>query len=116
MPGTVDRLKTHLGLDGARAVDVDAMAAAVEAANAAVAGVLRTDLPSPAVGEPWDTIVWPSQVDHGAVVLAARLYGRRSSVQGIATFGDAGVSFLARMDPDVRLLLGLGEYQPSVIA
>jgi len=48
--------------------------------------------------------------------MAARLYGRRGSVQGIAAFADVGVSLLPRIDPDVRALLQLGEYQTSVVA
>jgi hypothetical protein len=59
---------------------------------------------------------WPAEIESGALVQAARLYGRRGSVQGVAAFQDIGVATIGRLDPDVRVLLGLGEYQPSAIA
>jgi hypothetical protein len=62
------------------------------------------------------TTTWAPRADQAALVEAARLYGRRGSVQGVAAFADIGVSLLPRLDPEVRSLLELGEYQPSVIA
>jgi hypothetical protein len=112
MPTTVDRLQVHLGLTGSRPVDVAAMEAAVDAANGIVAA-LRADLPS--LGSD-PAPVWPDHVDQAATIQAARLYGRRGSVQGVAAFADAGVSLLARLDPDVRVMLQLGEYQQSAFA
>lgn len=111
MPTTVERVKTHLGIATARPVDDDALAFAVEAANDLVAA-LRPDL------DPLDGLApaWPVRADEAATLHAARLYGRRGSVQGIAAFQDVGVSLLPRIDPDVRLLLELGEYQGSVTA
>lgn len=119
MPTTVDRLTTHLGLTPPRPVDTAALQAAVDAANDVVAA-LRVDLPAPdpdaAPPTTWDDITWPARVDQAAVLEAARLYGRRGSVQGVAAFADAGVSLLARLDPDVRVLLELGEFQRSAFA
>ena len=90
------------------------MTAAVEAANDLVA-TLRPDITKdPTTGDLLPT--WPARADQAAVVEAARLYGRRGSVQGIAAFADVGVSLLPRLDPEVRSLLELGEYQRSVIA
>lgn len=60
--------------------------------------------------------VWAPRADQAALVEAARLYGRRGSVQGIAAFADVGVSMLPRLDPEVRSLLELGEYQRNVVA
>lgn len=95
-----------LGLTPSRAVDSDAMGAAVVAANDLVA-TLRPDLMGDA---------WPPRADEAATIQAARLYGRRGSVNGVAAFQDVGVTHLPRLDPDVRSLLELGEYQRSVIA
>jgi hypothetical protein len=90
------------------------MDAAVAAANDLVQ-VLRPDLTlDAATGDVLAS--WPARVDQAAVVEAARLYGRRGSVQGIAAFADVGVSMIPRLDPEVRSLLELGEYQPPVIA
>ena len=114
MPATVASLKTYLGLDPASVQDEAAMGAAVDAANDLVA-VLRPDLtvdPETGAGLP----LWPARVDQAANVEAARLYGRRGSVQGVAAFADIGVSLLPRLDPEVRSLLQLGEYQDSVVA
>jgi hypothetical protein len=114
MPATVASLRTYLGLDPASSQDDAAMGAAVAAANDLVQ-TLRPDL----TVDPGDGTVlptWPARADQAANVEAARLYGRRGSVQGIAAFADIGVSLLPRLDPEVRSLLELGEYQPSVIA
>jgi len=114
MPATVASLKTYLGIAPASTVDEDAMSAAVAAANDLV-GVYRPDLVTdPATGDPLAT--WAPRADQAALVQAARLYGRRGSVQGIAAFADVGISMLPRLDPEFRSLLELGEYQRSVIA
>jgi hypothetical protein len=114
MPATVATLRTYLGIDPASTVDADAMGAAVAAANDLV-GQYRPDL----VLDPGDGTVlpvWPPRADQAALVEAARLYGRRGSVQGVAAFADLGVSLLPRLDPEFRSLLELGEYQRSAIA
>jgi hypothetical protein len=107
MAATVESLKIHLGLDPASTVDAEAMAQKVAAANAAVAA-LRPDW---AEDDPWRP-----QMDEAANLLAARLYGRRGSVTGIAAYADVTALYVARMDPDVKFLLELDEYQQSVVA
>ena len=114
MPTTVESVRTYLGLVPARPVDDDALSAAVGAANGMVAAY-RIDLP--ALNPPDNVgVSWPAQCDFAATMQAGRLYGRRGSVQGVAAFQDVGVSMLPRLDPDVRALLQLGEYQPSVVS
>ena len=113
MPATVATLRIYLGVDPASNVDTEAMGSAVAAANDLVTA-LRPDITTDAGGAPLQ--VWPARCDQAALVEAARLYGRRGSVQGIAAFADVGVSMLPRMDPEVRSLLELGEYQRSVVA
>jgi hypothetical protein len=113
MPATVAGVRVFLGLASGRPVDDDALAAAVAGANDAVSA-LRSDCPAAGTdGE--DPPTWPPRCEQAATIYAARLYGRRSSVQGIAAFQDAGVQLLAS-DPDVALLLQLGRYQNSVTA
>ena len=113
MPATVDALKTHLGLAGASTVDEQAMQDAVDAAND-TATTYRPDVTLDPDGNV--LITWPARIDKGAIMLAARLYGRRGSVQGVAAFADIGVSMLGRLDPDVRLEWELGEFQRPVVA
>jgi hypothetical protein len=107
MGATVDKLKIYLGLDPANTHDAEAMQYATDAANALVTQ-WRPDL---ATGEPWNP-----RAEQAALLQAARLYGRRGSVQGVAAFADVGVSLMPRLDPDLQTLLELGSYQPSVVA
>ena len=106
MPATVEGVRTFLGLSPARPVDDDALAAAVAASNAAVT-VWRVDLV--------DADPWPANAEQAATIYAARLYGRRAGVQGVAAFQEVGVVTLPQ-DPDVAALLGLGKFQRSVVA
>lgn len=114
MPATVDALKIHLGLDPASTVDAAAMAQDVAAANAYVQGARPDVTLDPDDGTPLSA--WPPDIDMGAILLAAKVYGRRGSVSGVAGFADLGVAYIARFDPDVQWLLGLGDYQSPVIA
>ena len=41
---------------------------------------------------------------------AARLYARRSTPTGLASFGEFGASDILRLDPDVSRLLGVGRH------
>lgn len=47
----------------------------------------------------------------GAVMLAARLYRRRNSPDGVQTNGQEGTVYVMRTDPDVAMLLELGPYK-----
>jgi hypothetical protein len=87
------------------------MTDAVDSANDWVASI-RPDLAPVSGTDPQ----WTPRADEAATLLAARLYGRRGSVQGVAAFQDAGVAYVARLDPDVSALLDLGPNQPSVTA
>jgi hypothetical protein len=110
MPATVASVKTFLGLAPARPVDDDALGAAVAAANDTVF-TLRADLGPPDVLG----ATWPARADQAATLYAARLYGRRGSIQGVAVFQDVATT-LRSTDPDVYLMLELGPFQPSVVA
>lgn len=113
MATTVAAVRTFLGVPPASDVDTDALSAAVEAANLFVQR-MRPDWTMDAAGAVLAT--WPADADQAATVQAARIYGRRGSTAGVAAFQDVGVSMLPRMDPTVRELLQLGEYQPPVVA
>lgn len=113
MPASIASVQTFLGLSPARPVDDDALEAAAAAANDWVQEV-RPDITKDANGVTLDT--WPPRADQAAVQYAARLYGRRGSVQGIAAFQDAGATLLPDLDPDIRALLEIGDFQKSVVA
>jgi hypothetical protein len=51
----------------------------------------------------------------GARMLAARLYRRRSSPEGVATFTADGAAYVQRNDPDIAMLLGIGSWAPPVV-
>jgi hypothetical protein len=54
-------------------------------------------------------------VELGGILLAARLYRRRNSPEGVATFTADGAVYVQRNDPDVAMLLGIGAYAPPVV-
>lgn len=92
----------HLGVDAGSAQEADAERARL-AATAYVERV-RSDL----LVE--DGYAPDPDVAHGALLLAARLYARRSSPQGLASFGEFGPGAIMRLDPDIERLLGVGRY------
>lgn len=59
--------------------------------------------------------LWGRDVVLGAVMLASRLHRRRNSPAGVETFNELGAVYVSRRDPDVAMLLGLGEWtRPEV--
>lgn len=50
-------------------------------------------------------------VRHGAVMLAARVWRRRNSPAGVEALGELGPVYVSRNDPDLAMLLGLGNYR-----
>jgi hypothetical protein len=51
----------------------------------------------------------------GATMLAARLWRRRNSPEGVATFTADGAVYVQRNDPDISMLLGIGSSAPPVV-
>lgn len=104
---TLDSAKLALGIDPADASDdawlagcVDAVVALVDRCRAA-AGTTG-DPPVPAIPD-------PSACNAGHL-LTMRLYGRRNSAQGIATFAEIGAVYVSRYDPDIEQQLRIGAY------
>lgn len=50
---------------------------------------------------------WPNRYSLGARMLAGRLYRRKNSPEGVATFIGEGVAYVRRVDPDVGQMLRL---------
>jgi hypothetical protein len=57
----------------------------------------------------------PEERSLGATMLAARVWRRRQTPEGVATFTDTGLVGVARSDPEVWMLLGLGSWAPPVV-
>lgn len=94
-----------LAEDGSLA-DRTYLAETAAAVSAAVAGWFDP----PAEGKPW-----PSNLAHGATMLAARVWRRRNTPSGVEAFGELGPVYVQRNDPDIALLLGLGNHmRPAV--
>lgn len=96
-PTTETEVRRYLGL-GASADD--GLAPVVVAVNALVAKWRPAD----AQGH------WTAEVATGATMLAARVWRRRNSPAGVETFGEMGPLYVQRNDPDIAMLLGLGNY------
>lgn len=53
---------------------------------------------------------YPADVRHGTTMLAARMWRRRATPSGVETTGEFGAFYVPRTDPDIAMLLGLGNY------
>lgn len=71
---------------------------------------LRVDLYDPE-GEPAG-YTWTVDDDRklAGLIAAARLWSRRGTPAGLASFGEFGASEILRLDPDVSRLLGTGRH------
>lgn len=63
----------------------------------------------------WHGEEWPAGVKLGAVMLAARLYRRRNSVNGVESFSDMGTSYVSRYDTDLDRQLRINNWTPPRI-
>jgi hypothetical protein len=82
------------------------------------AGVLDKLAPTVAAVNEWvdeHATSKPASRALGALMLAARLYRRRNSPEGVATFAADGAVYVQRNDPDIAMLLGIGSYAPPVV-
>jgi len=52
---------------------------------------------------PW--VIWDADTRLGALMLAARLFRRRNSPNGVEAMTDAGASYVSRYDSDIARLL-----------
>lgn len=85
-------------------------AAKVELCRVAACRVVERARPDLGLELVTDPAAVDEAVAHGTRLLAARLYARKGSPQGIATFGELGAASILRSDPDIGLLLGIGRY------
>lgn len=106
-PATLALVKAHLGITDA--VDDNAITDVVNAVNAKVRS---WPCAVPALADPpladWSGL---PQVITGSVMLAARVFRRRNSPDGVTAFGQDGPVYVQRNDPDVAMLLNLGAHR-----
>lgn len=87
------------------------------AARVAAAAYVRRVRPSlfrNAEGTTTPDPVEHADVVYGAQLLAARLWARRGSPTGLASFGEFGAAAVVRLDPDLERLLSTGRYARPV--
>lgn len=98
-------VKRYLALTDNR--DDEALQLVVDAVNALV---LRWHGPPPSG-------TWPAHFTQGAAMLAARVFRRRNSPNGVEDYGSdlAGAVYTRATDPDIAQLLEVGRYaRPQV--
>lgn len=106
-PASLEGVKAHLGgsYSEGDASDDDAITLCVGATNAAVRGYPVAQLADGAADWSGGQL---QGVVLGATLLAARLFRRRNSPDGVVAFAGDTPLYVQRMDPDVALLLQLG--------
>lgn len=108
-PATLAGVKLQLGFTDD--TDDERLDSIVDAVNVVVRALPVTS----GVDLTADPIVWPATVVLGANMLAARLFRRKDSPSGVVDFGANGPVYVQRNDPDIALLLQLGDYaKPGV--
>lgn len=87
----------------------------VTAANAYVRKLPVCDeLADPLVAAPADWTGYEHIVE-GATMLVVRLYRRKNTPDGVASFGGDTIAYVRRVDPDIAQLLQLGDYAPPAV-
>lgn len=107
-PTTLDLVRTRLKFPADDTADDDELEGIVAAVNDTVRGFASADAAR-------GLDAWPSRFELGATMLAARLWRRKDTPQGVATFGDSAPVYIQRNDPDVALLLRIGAYAKPVV-
>lgn len=106
-PATEQSVKTQLRISDTR--DDEKLQTVIEATNHKVA-TFRV------VKQLTDgTDKWPPHVVLGATLLASRLFKRSNSPLGVEAFGEGGVAYVQRNDPDIAMMLGLGAYKAPAV-
>lgn len=110
-PATEARVRHWLGIATTDTLNDSELELAINAVNEMIIGwpcaeAFLAGLPP--VDERED-IAWPWRLATGATMLAAKIFSRRNSTEGVATFGVEGVAYVIRNDPDIAVLLNLGQ-------
>lgn len=120
MPVTEAEVLAHMGIqEPLPGPDAEHLVVVVKAVNEmvprTVPRIRAQPVPSRYSWEEPVEIVWPADVQQGAVMQAARLFSRRNSPTGVAAYTDSGPAYVARWDPDIERLLGIGSWHPPQV-
>jgi hypothetical protein len=86
----------------------------VAAVNAFIRTIPAADRVNADTQEEADLLTWPGHIVEGGVMLAARLWRRKDTPAGVVS-SPTGPVYVRRNDPDIALLLELGEHgRPAV--
>lgn len=115
-PASLSAVKLRLQIDEGDHVDDVELTDVVDAVNAWLRGDEETGRYAlPIVSRFRGKEAWSKNVTLGANMLCGRLWRRRGTPGGVEVFGDAGFTFVRRNDPDVAMLLELGDQaRPAV--
>lgn len=114
-PTTRAQVKAHLAISGDDARDDTRLDSIVAAVNSRVRDWPVAEKATADTQEAADLAGWPASIVEGVTMLAARLWRRKDSPAGVAAFGDFGPVYVQRNDPDVAMLLELGDWsRPQV--
>ena len=104
-----DHLTGGAGLPASDVARLDRIAAAVNSWVRTLPVAGPVDEASPADWTGYAHIV------EGATMLGARLYRRKNTPDGVAVFSGEGIAYVRRNDPDVAMLLRIGDYAPPQV-
>lgn len=114
-PTEVEQVKAYLGIAPEDSGEDARLDLIVPAVNALVRGLpIVVDLVY-GEAEDADEITWDGNVVLGATMLAARLSRRWNSPAGIAAMTAEGPVYIMRNDPDIAMMLQLGDYAKPVV-
>lgn len=105
-PAVLAAVKLQLSIPAADTGEDDRLEPVVAAVNAMV-----RELPVARRALLTDPAAWPAYVEHGAVMLAARVYRRRNSPAGVEAISADGAVYVMRNDPDIADMLLVGRSQ-----
>lgn len=117
-PATEARVRQLVGLDTDDHVDDLSLESAINAVNEMIVGWPCSEkflAGLPADPDDRDGIAWPWRLVDGGTRLAAKLFDRRNSREGVVTFGAEGVAYVQRNDPEIAQLLQLGQWAPPKV-
>lgn len=122
LPGITAALGTFRPTDAPSAITGPATgvnpipASAILTTTSDTAGTLSVNATATAtVAVTLESYGWLPRIDRASNMLGLRLWRRRDSPAGVASFAGEGAVYISRNDPDIAQLLGLGDYAKPMV-